>query len=490
MRAQRPPQRRRDRHHRAWRAPPGCVVKTEARSALVAAVGCLRRARWEEIPRAERDLLFAQIATAWEGGDAPPSVARAMSAQAIERGRTTSALARLIEDVVWIADPGTTVRINGLDYTPTRRGTVVIIEPGLLSKATPWVLSARAEVTAPTSVGRVLLRPPGSIAIPARKQGFRIASIPVATGVAFLPGTRLQGTVDVTLEQDRSRLRTRLRLPDDFAWATGAAMSAEAQMVASNKDGIELDGFGIEDVDAEILGVGVRIDYLRYVASQRRFEGRAKVSFQPLGAIDATMHVRDKTIELLDISYLPGAPGIKVAPGSSSPRSMGSTRTARTSCGSAERRRSPAGLLPDRAVASSPRRGRLSFGSTRRRSRSRSTASGRCVHPAGARAGGDRGQWVREHRCGSRLRARAADAEGRMGHRLLLRPALQRRNPSTRAGLVIWAVRPGRRSCPIAGWRSAPSSGPSMPGPALTGRLVRRCRRSSPTCPSWRAAAT
>lgn len=289
--------------------PPGCVEKIEARSALVAAVGCLRRARWEEVPRAERDLLFAQIATAWEGGDAPPSVARAMSAQ------TTQRLASLIEDVVWIADPGTTVRINGLDYAPTPRGTVVIVEPGLLSKSTPWVLSARAEVTAPTSVGRVLLRERGSIAIPARKRGFRIANIPVNSGVPFLPGTRLQGTVDVTLEQDRSRLRTRLRLPDDFAWATGAAVSAEAQMVASNRDGIELDGFGIEDVDAEILGVGVRIDYLRYVASQRRFEGRAKVSFQPLGAIDATMHVRDKTIELLDISYLPGAPGIKVAPG-------------------------------------------------------------------------------------------------------------------------------------------------------------------------------
>lgn len=295
--------------------PPGCVVKTEARSALVAAVGCLRRARWEEVPRAERDLLFAQIATAWEGGDAPPSVARAMSAQTTQRGRTDAALASLIEDVVWIADPGTTVRVNGLDYTPSPRGTIVITEPGLLSKSTPWVLSARAEVTAPTSVGRVLLRPRGSIAIPARKQGFRIANIPVASGVPFLPGTRLQGTVDVTLEQDRSRLRTRLRLPDDFAWATGAAVSAEAQMVASNRDGIELDGFGIEDVDAEILGVGVQIYYLKYVASQRRFEGRAKVSFQPLGAIDATMHVRDKTIELLDISYLPGAPGIKVAPG-------------------------------------------------------------------------------------------------------------------------------------------------------------------------------
>jgi hypothetical protein len=290
----------------------GCVTKVEARSALVAAVGCLRRATWQEVPAAERDLLFGQIETTWEGG-APPELDRAGGAQS--RDKPDFALRRLIEDVVWIGEPGTTVRINGLDYTPAPGGTVVIVEPGLLSKSTPWVLSSRVEVTAPTSIRSVLLRRRGPLAIPARKLGFRIANIPVNSGVPFLPGTRLQGSVDVTLEQDRSRLRTRLRLPDDFEWATGTVVSAEAQMVATNANGIELDGFGIENVDAEILGVGVRIDYLRYVASLRRFEGKARVSFQPLGAIDATLHVGGSTIELLDITYLPGAPGIKVAPG-------------------------------------------------------------------------------------------------------------------------------------------------------------------------------
>ena len=294
--------------------PPGCVDKIEARSALVSAVGCLNRTTWDKIPAAERELLTGELVTAWQGGTVPV----ASSAQGVSgpRGASPTTVVRdLVSDTIWVSDPGTPVRINGLDYTPAPGGVVVIVEPGLLSKSTPWVLSSRVRVTAPTSVGTIELRPRGPLALPAAKSGFRIASIPVRTGVPFIPGTRLMGTVDTTLEQDRSRLRTRLRLPTDFEWATGAPVTAEAQMIASNRDGVQLDGFGIENVDAEILGVGVRIDYLRYVASLGRFEGKAKVSFQPLGAIDAALHVRGPKIELLDITYTPGAPGIKVAPG-------------------------------------------------------------------------------------------------------------------------------------------------------------------------------
>ena len=186
--------------------------------------------------------------------------------------------------------------------------------------------------------------------IPARKQGFRIATLPVATGVSPA-GTRLQEPVDATLEQDRSRLRTRLRLPDLFAWATGAAVSAEAHSPSLQQGRHRAPR--VRDRFAEILGVGVRIDYLRYV--RLAFSKAAPQGQLPAAPArtDATMHVADKTIELLDISYLPGAPGIKVAPGVFlSEVNFPREKMTGTSCGSAERRRSPAGPLLRTGVAS------------------------------------------------------------------------------------------------------------------------------------------
>jgi hypothetical protein len=294
----------------------GCVEKTEAYAALVSVVGCLRQVDdWGDVPAAERNLLRGWLASAL--GVPAASLVRAGGAQRIgprQQAGAIRAFDSLLSDRIYVADGP--VRVNGLDYVPSPGASVVIVAPGIFSDETPRLLSSRVKITAPTDLPRQIeLRKPEDLRLPLDRKGFEVARIPVSTGVAFIPGTRLQGSVRTTLERYRSRVAVKVRLPDDFLLRTGAGVAVETELVASNRDGIRLDGFGVRNVDAMLYGVGVHVDHLRYVASQRRFEGAASIAFQPLGHIDGTLHVRGSAVELLNITYFPGAPGIKVAPG-------------------------------------------------------------------------------------------------------------------------------------------------------------------------------
>jgi hypothetical protein len=304
----------------------GCIDEAQAYVALVHAVGCLRDVEdWDEIPYAERRLLVSTLTPGLslgpDGQTQSLLTGRRFTARAAQLARDlqearedAERFQRLLAGTLKMATR--TVRINGLDYTPAGGSALLIVQPGIYAqRRTPYVIGTNIEVSAPTDVVRVKLRPASRMVLPVDQSGMQIGRIPIDTGVPFIPGTRLQGSVTTTLERHRSRIRAYMRLPDDFAWETGQGITAEVQLLASNRDGIRLDGFGIENVEAAILGVGVHIHYLRYVASLRQFQGSAKVSIPPAGAIEGTLHVRGDAIELLDITYFPMAPGIKVAPG-------------------------------------------------------------------------------------------------------------------------------------------------------------------------------
>ena len=307
--------------------PAGCVDSMQAYVALVEAVGCLQTVEdWTDIPLPERRLLVNAVAPGTFLPDESKSAlitgrfgARAAGGRArdLAEGREDAArFTALLRGTLLMSDR--TVRVNGLDYTPTGRSRLLIVQPGIFAeRRTPYVIGSNVEVTAGTDVvPTVKLRSASAMVLPVDRSGMEIGRIPIDVGVPVRAGHPAAGAragdARARAQPDRP---PRCAFPTTSCWEVGQGISAEVQLLASNRDGIRLDGFGIENVDAAIFGVGVHIDYLRYVSSLRHFEGKAGVSIPPLGAIEGTLHVRGDTIELLDITYFPQAPGIKVAPG-------------------------------------------------------------------------------------------------------------------------------------------------------------------------------
>ena len=305
--------------------PAGCVDSMQAYVALVEAVGCLQAVEDGAIPSPERRLLVNAVAPGtFLPGESKSALitgrfgARAAGGPArdLAEGREDAArFTALLRGTLLMSDR--TVRVNGLDYTPTRRSRLLIVQPGIFAeRRTPYVIGVERR-----GDGGHRRRPDGEAPLGGRDGA---AGRPVGDGDRAHPDRRRRALrAGHPAAGPRARDARAGAQPDHRPDAPARRLRVGGRpghlrrgaLPASNRDGIRLDGFGIENVDAAIFGVGVHIDYLRYVSSLRHFEGKAGVSIPPLGAIEGTLHVRGDTIELLDITYFPQAPGIKVAPG-------------------------------------------------------------------------------------------------------------------------------------------------------------------------------
>lgn len=299
----------------------GCVAQMEVYTRLLAAVGCLRETSVDDLPQAERVVVRRTLgrvlrldASEFRALDAVTAAGRAGASQfgrlspgVVEQARRVRSA---VETRIYVADGP--VRINGLDYAPRGNGVVVITAPGLADRlGRPHVISSNVAITAPTdALGVVPLRS-GQLRLPVDVDRKRIASFDLQRVVPFLPATGLQGRADVRLRQDESDFITQLRLPRSFTKAGGGDVTAKLELRASNRNGIRLEGFEVSGIEAELFGVGVDIDFLRW--SRGVFRGRASLGFG-IGTIGAELAMRGSAIEFLNIIYEQGPPGIKIAP--------------------------------------------------------------------------------------------------------------------------------------------------------------------------------
>jgi hypothetical protein len=306
--------------------PRGCVDEGQVLESLVDAVGCLRRTSLLELPPRERQLVFGELLGYFAGLNVPglddlsssPKAGRARAAalpRAAELGIVHFLQSAYAPARIFVSTRP--VRINGLDYTPGPGAAVVLVSPGLIegSRVRAHVISSDVTISAPThELGRVDLRHAKPLVLPVDTQRERIAELRLRQGVPFAEGSQLQGVATALLRDRASDLRMELALPPVFGKPGGGRVSAAVTLRATNSDGIRLDGFEVRNVDAEIAGVGVAVEFLRYSFAERVLAGKARVSFLPLGAIDGELAVRGSRVEKLDATYTAGPPGIKVAP--------------------------------------------------------------------------------------------------------------------------------------------------------------------------------
>jgi len=313
----------------------GCVTELQVPGTLLSAVGCLEEVPLERIPSSERALINREILGMFAGlgvpsdpgtvGSSAPCSGcgpRARSAASMVDAALLLAMANQVaagSARFWVVRPGRTVRLNGLDYAPAPGRSIVVVGPGFIGRsprlAYPAVVGSAVAISAPTAeLGPLQLRRAARLVLPINLDRRRIADLRLSGAVPFAQQTSLRGDLTAVLRDKASELVLQLALPPVFSKPGGGPVTGTVTLRTSNREGMRLAGFEVRNIDAEIAGVGVDVEYLRFVTEPRRaLEGKLRVALGPAGEIEGEASIGDGI--RIRVAYEPGPPGIKVAPG-------------------------------------------------------------------------------------------------------------------------------------------------------------------------------
>lgn len=319
--------------------PPGCVSELLIPDTRVAAVGCLESTAYLDLPPQERAIVDRELLGLFRGNSqlaqvescARPPCARS-SASLVGAALALEQAKQELAGVARFYVASSAVRVNGLDFRPepapgAGRSAVVLVGRGIVGRSSrlayPAVVSSGVIIRAPTDdLGEIVLRRQQRLVLPINTDS-EIASFPLGQSVPFAQATNLRGRLTARLRDKASELTVQAALPVSlFDKPGGGPVTGAIALRATNQDGIRLNGFeigkpgfGTDDIDAEIAGVGVVVDYLRYQSQPvGQLAGAVRVSIPPAGRVEGELAVEGGALRRLRVAYQPGPPGIKVGP--------------------------------------------------------------------------------------------------------------------------------------------------------------------------------